>query len=99
MIIAIWGVALVAPVIIAAVCFQRLQADDEAIADNAHVLREYGEIVDLRNDAIETIVRLHRYHQKKAVFTCDIKGGTEFVTFALLPSRCTYKKISARFDD
>ena len=47
------------------------------VPDDADVLTEYGEIGDLRKDALEKLKQLKKHHQKTEAYIRDIKGGTE----------------------
>ena len=45
--------------------------------DQADVMTEYGEIGNLRNDAIEKLSQVHHHHQRTDVYIRDITGGNE----------------------
>lgn len=45
--------------------------------DRADVMTEYGEIGNLRKDAIEKLSQLHHHHQHTEAYIRDITGGTE----------------------
>lgn len=46
-------------------------------ADSARVLTEFGEIGNLRKDAVEKLYQLKRHHQKVDAYIRDLEGGTE----------------------
>jgi hypothetical protein len=41
------------------------------------VLTEFGEIGNLRKDAVEKLHQLKRHHQKVDAYIRDLEGGTE----------------------
>ena len=47
------------------------------VADDADELTEYGEIGDLRKDALKKLSQLKKHDQRTEAYIRDIKGGTE----------------------
>jgi len=45
--------------------------------DSARVITEFGEIGNLRNDAIEKLHQLKKHHQKVDAYISELEGGNE----------------------